>query len=103
NLTIISDDTSQGTLNVPLDGTGTNNQIAVSPMSINFGNQDIDNGPTPSQTVTITNGRASSININSVTIVVISGVAPFVVTFDSGEMLLAAGASRTVQVAFDPT
>src|SRR3989442_2164800 len=83
SLTIISDDTSQGTLNVPLDGTGTNNQITVSPSSINFGNQDVDTAPTSSQPVTITAGRASSININSVTIVCITGVAPFGVTSDS--------------------
>lgn len=103
-LVITSDDTNHTpTVTIPLSGTATNNQIAVSPGLIGFGSQDIDDGDTvPAQTVTITNARATSLTITSVTLLG-TNPADFTKSNDSGQTTLAPGASRTLDLAFNPS
>ena len=83
NLTIMSDDTDEPTVDVTLSGTGIDQEIDVSPISLAFGNQDIDDGATAGMTVTITNVGSATLNISSVAL---TGANPseFTITADSG-------------------
>jgi hypothetical protein len=42
NLRILSNDSSEGTIDVALSGTGLDQEITVSPLTLSFGSQDID-------------------------------------------------------------
>ncbi|MGH8589452.1 MAG: choice-of-anchor D domain-containing protein, partial [Gammaproteobacteria bacterium] len=91
------------TVGVLLIGRGSGDaQIVVTPLTLAFGSQNTDAGPTGSQPVFITNTGATDLSISSLTL---SGAAPseFTIVSDSGEGTLTRGASRTVRVAFDPS
>ncbi|MGQ0595600.1 MAG: choice-of-anchor D domain-containing protein [Gammaproteobacteria bacterium] len=91
------------TVGVPLIGTGTGHaEIVVTPLSLAFGSQPTEAGPTGSQAVLITNTGVTDLSISSLTL---TGAAPsqFTIVGDSGEGTLSRGASRTVRVAFDPS
>lgn len=101
-LTILSNDNDEGVVNVALDGTGTAQEVDVSPTTIGFGTQNISAGPTASQDVTITNQGTGPLTITSVGL---GGAdfSQFTVTADSGEPTLNPTEFRTVSIAFDPT
>ncbi len=79
-------------------------ELSVSVPSVDFGNQDIDAGPTTSQTVTIENQGTADLNFTGAGIV-ISGTdaADFIITSVTDTSPLVPSASRTVDVAFDPS
>ena len=61
-----------------------------------------DAGPTPSKSVTISNDGDADLHISSVSLTG-ADAAEFAIESDSGEATLAPGATRTVQVSFDPS
>ena len=102
-LRIISNDTDEAMVDVPLTGTGiAPTSIDVSPASLTFGSQLIASGASSAQNVTITNTGAPNLNIISVSL---SGAnsADFGIESDSGEVVLATGEVRTVMVYFEPS
>ncbi|MCP4536040.1 MAG: choice-of-anchor D domain-containing protein, partial [Chloroflexi bacterium] len=102
-LTIQSDDGDESTVDVSLDGTGTSAtdpEITVAPLSLVFGNQNVDAGATVSQTVVITNDGGADLHISAVTPTGDTG--EFNLT-DSGEITLPFGSTRTIEVSFDPS
>lgn len=100
SVTITSDDTDEPSVAVLLSGTGIDQEVTVSPASLNFGNQDVDEGATGTLAITITNDGTNTLNFTG------AGVAltgsDFAITSDSGESTLAPGASRTLDIIFDP-
>lgn len=97
------------------DGTGTEYDIGafelqtlpgiqVSPTFVYFGPWDIDGGPTAATDITITNNDYTTLNFTGVGMEII-GSAPGEFAFTAPPVItpLAAGASRVVSVAFDPT
>ncbi len=101
-LSIVSNDSDQGTVGVPLSGSGIGDaEIVVTPSSLAFGGQNTEAGPTGSQAVSITNTGTADLSISSLAL---AGAAPsqFTIVGDSGEKTLGPGASRTVRIAFDP-
>lgn len=100
-LTVASDDPDEPALVVPLDGTGTDQNITVSPASLSFGDQAISAGASAAQAVTISNTGTADLTIASVTVTG-TGASEFAVSADTGEATLAPGASREVEVVFDP-
>ena len=100
-LNIQSDDGDEPTVNVTLSGTGVDQEITVAPVSLAFGNQDVDAGPTLSQTVTITNAGSADLHVTSSGLTggdaahfqIAGGTSPVTMTQDS---------THTLQVAFDP-
>ncbi|MCP3974518.1 MAG: choice-of-anchor D domain-containing protein, partial [bacterium] len=104
-LTIQSDDTDESTVDVALNGTGIDQEITVLPSSLLFGAQDVDAGPTVSQTVTITNDGTADLHISAVSPtgdtsefnLVDSGIA------GNGAITLTSGGTRTIEVSFDPS
>jgi hypothetical protein len=83
-LRIESDDSDEGTVDVSLSGTGLDQEITVSPLTLAFGSQDVDAGATISQTVVITNDGTANLAISSVTLV---GADPghFTIESDTGK------------------
>jgi uncharacterized repeat protein (TIGR01451 family) len=75
-------------------------EITVHPSSLSFGSQDVDAGPTLSQTVTITNDGSADLQISAVTPTGDTGEFNLA---DSGEGTLTPGSTRTIEVSFDPT
>jgi uncharacterized repeat protein (TIGR01451 family) len=102
NLRIQSDDTDEDTVDVALSGTGVDQEITVAPLSLAFGDQDVDAGATLSQTVVITNDGTADLTITGVGLVGADS-SHFNIEADSGEGVLTPGGSRTVQVSFNPT
>jgi peptidoglycan/xylan/chitin deacetylase (PgdA/CDA1 family) len=76
-------------------------EIAIGPASLHFGSQDVDSGATPSQTVTLRSEGTADLHLHSVALAG-ADVPAFVVVSDSGEDTLATGATRILQIAFDP-
>jgi hypothetical protein len=76
-------------------------EITVSPLSLAFGNQNIDTGASAAQSVTITNDGNAVLSISSVSL---SGTnaSDFSISSDTGETTLDPLESRVVQVVFDP-
>ena len=67
NLRLLSDDADEGTLDVPLSVTGITPEIAVAPLSIDFG--DVANGSLSStETVTITNSGGFPLDVTGLTL-----------------------------------
>ena len=68
---------------------------------IEFARRAVGEGPTASQTVTLTNTSAAQLDITSLSL-----IGPhrdgFTITSDSAETTLAPGAQRVVDIAFDP-
>jgi hypothetical protein len=75
----------------------------ASPSGRAFGSRSVDAGPSPTQTVTLTNAGTSTLNVSTVALV---GANPGEFTISSDTCAgasVAAGASCTVGVAFDPS
>jgi uncharacterized repeat protein (TIGR02543 family) len=102
SLRVSSDDSSEPTVDVSLSGTGLDQEITVSPLTLAFGSQDVDDGATISQTVVITNDGTANLAISGVSLIG-SGASHFVIENDTGEATLTPGSTRTVQVSFDPS
>ncbi|HNT74232.1 MAG TPA: choice-of-anchor D domain-containing protein [Anaerolineae bacterium] len=101
-LQILSDATGQATVNVALSGVGAAApEIVVAPLALDFGEQGVDDGPTLSQTVTITNVGSTDLHIASVSLTG-TDAAEFIIADDTGETPLTPGGTRRVQVAFAP-
>ncbi len=75
-------------------------EITMHPLSLPFGSQSVDAGPTISQTVTITNDGSVDLHISDVTSV--GDTSEFNLA-DSGEATLTPGSARTIEVSFDPS
>jgi hypothetical protein len=101
NLSIVSDDTDEPVLDVPLSGVATDLVISVEPILLDLGDRDIDEGATEPRPVTITNLGTIMLTIYSVTLTG-PDAAQFTIASISGGTALAPGASREVQIAFDP-
>ena len=101
-LRVTSDDDDEATVDVDLSGTGVLPEITVSPMSIDFGDQEVDAGQTGASSVTITNDGTASLSITGVSLAG-TDLGEFAITSDTGETTLAAAQTRTVELAFDPT
>ena len=96
NLAIISNG-SNPTLNIPLSGTGvTPGALSANPTSLSFGNVQIGNSSTLSETLTNTGG--SSVTITQAT----ATGAGFSVSGLSLPVTLTAGQSKTFSVVFAP-
>jgi hypothetical protein len=98
-LSILSD---VADVDVTLSGTGTDQEITVSPLSLDFGDQDIDAGATLSQTVVITNAGTAPLHITSVSIAGPDST-DFAIVSGGGAVTLTPGQTRTVRVTFDPS
>jgi CSLREA domain-containing protein len=75
----------------------------ASPSGRAFGSRSVDAGPSPTQTVTLTNAGTTTLNVSTVALV---GANPGEFTISSDTCAgasVAAGASCTVGVAFDPS
>jgi hypothetical protein len=93
-------------ISVALDGTGIQTSLSRAPATLPFGNQDIDNGATASQDVTVTNDGTQPVHLTGVSL---AGTNPgqFTRLTDQGTdctspATLNAGATCKVRVAFDP-
>ncbi len=97
NLTITSNDPDQGTLTVPLSGTGTALQpnITVNPTSLNFANVAV--GSISTLTVTVTNDGQADLNVTNV--ILSNGVFTY-----SGNttFTLAPAANNQLSIKFKP-
>jgi streptogramin lyase len=101
--TLATTDTAPGSpQTVALSGTGVPVGVSFTPASLNFGNQELGVTST-ARTVTVTNVTSGSIAVTSIAL---TGPAPgdYAISADqcTGKTL-AAGASCTLKVAFDPT
>ncbi|HMR63279.1 MAG TPA: choice-of-anchor D domain-containing protein [Anaerolineae bacterium] len=101
DLRIVSDDSDEATIDVALSGTGLDQEITVSPLTLAFGSQDVDGGATVSQTVVITNDGSADLNISSVSLTGLNASA-FTIEYDSAEPTLGISATRTIAISFDP-
>ncbi len=102
-LTIQSDDSDESAVNVILTGMGTvAPEITVNPLSLSFGDQDVDAGATVSQIVTITNDGSVDLHVTGISL--IGGDAlHFQIENGSNAVTLTQGSTHTVQVSFDPS
>jgi hypothetical protein len=75
--------------------------IVVAPPSLDFGYVEVEAGPTPPQSVTLTHSGFSE----ATTFVQLSGeqAADFMITAGGGSGILASGEMSVVSVAFDPS
>jgi hypothetical protein len=71
--------------------------VALSPQSLNFGNQAINNSSSP-QTVTLINAGSAPLNITGIAV-----TGQFSQTNDCGTVVPAGGGTCTIQVTFTPT
>ena len=71
--------------------------VALSPQSLNFGNQAINNS-SQAQTVTLVNAGSAPLNISG-----IAATGQFSQTNDCGSVVPAGGGACTIQVTFTPT
>ncbi len=107
SLTISSSDTLEPIVNVDLTGDAVDQEIDVVPDTLNFGSRLLGSGPSASQTANVSNIGFVSIwgggdlNIGSVSLTG-ADAGDFNITADSGENPILAGATRTVDVAFNP-
>jgi len=83
-----------------LSGTGTSATVSLSPTSLAFGNQSV-NAPSGVLSATLTNGGNAALNLSSIAL---TGANPgdFAQTNTCGTSV-AAGASCSISVTFDPT
>jgi hypothetical protein len=89
-----------------LSGSGTSTSapnIALSPASKDFGSVDISSAANPGQTFTIQNTGSANLTVGTVTITG-TDAGQFVKSGDSASgQTIAAGASKTITVTFDPS
>jgi hypothetical protein len=97
----VSDNTALGSNTASLTGTGTSTPTAtLTPASLTFASQTVG-VPSPAQVVTLTNTGLSSLTINSIKITG-ANRGDYSQTNTCGSSL-AAGATCTISVVFDPT
>jgi hypothetical protein len=97
-LSLTSNDPDEGSFNVPLDGTGTTApDIAVSPLTHNYGAQSI--GSSVTQAFTVSNTGNVSLVVSAPTL---TGTDFAFVSGQNG-FTLAPGASSAIEVRFSPT
>ncbi|MBN1887418.1 MAG: choice-of-anchor D domain-containing protein, partial [Thermoflexales bacterium] len=77
-------------------------EITVSPMSLAFGDQDVDTGATAAQAVTIANDGTADLHVSGIDLAGADASA-FIVQSGGGAVTLTQGSAHTVQVAFDPS
>jgi hypothetical protein len=92
----ITDSDASGTQVISLTGTGTGPVVALSPTSLDFGNEDL-NATSAAQLISLTNSGDGPLNISST-----SASSPFSQT-NTCRTSVAAGASCTISVSFAPT
>jgi beta-propeller uncharacterized protein DUF5122/centrosomal CEP192-like protein/HYDIN/CFA65/VesB family protein len=92
---------------IALDGDGIQTELTAAPDTLPFGSQDIDNGPTATQTSTVTNTGTESVDVDAVTV---GGADPtqFERLTDQGTdctatTTLASNGTCQVRVRFNPT
>lgn len=97
---------SAGDRHVALTGTGTQTELALSPDVLSFGSLDVDDGPTVSQTATVTNSGSEPVTLSGLTVSGDDGQFERL-TGDAGDCTttttLTAGLTCEVRVRFDPT
>jgi uncharacterized repeat protein (TIGR01451 family) len=76
--------------------------ITVYPASLTFGSRDVTAGPSPTQTVMITNEGDADLRFTPPITITGADAGAFVIAGDSGEDPLQPGGTRTVEVAFGP-
>jgi hypothetical protein len=101
-LQITTDDPTTPSLVVPLAGTGLVPGISVAPVSVEFGLWDVDAGPAAPHAVTVSNTGITDLNVLAVTL---GGAdsAEFAIAADTGQSVLSPGASREIEITFDPS
>ncbi len=104
---VLSDDPE--TINVANDATVTfvraipDINIVPEILTIDFGDQDIDDGRTVARMVEISNGVAATANLTLGFVGLEgAGLSEFVIVSDTEETTLTPGATRFIEVAFDP-
>ena len=86
---------------IELAGVGSAEpEISVDPVTLQFGQQRIHDGPTPSQDVVIENNGTAPLTLTQVQV---SGAATLAIVQDTGEAVLQPGSKRTVSVRFEPS
>jgi hypothetical protein len=100
SLNLTSDDPDEATYSIALDGTGTTApEIVISPLSHNYGAQQLN--ATVSQSFTVSNTGSSDLVVGTPTL---SGdTVSFAITSDGSSVTLAPGGSTSIQVQFRPT
>ncbi|MBL7646019.1 MAG: tandem-95 repeat protein [Candidatus Hydrogenedentes bacterium] len=104
---VVSDDPE--TINTAADATQTSVRavpvLAIEPeiLTVDFGDQDIDDGPTATRIVEITNIATATANL-TLGFVGLEGasLSDFTIVSDTDEATLAPGQTRLIAVAFDP-
>jgi hypothetical protein len=100
NLSIINNDSDEGTFTVSLSGTGIAPEIGASPSSLSFGNVTV--GATSDLSVTINNTGSANLNI-SATSLTGSGSGNFSITGGGGAATITAGGSKSITLRFSPS
>jgi uncharacterized repeat protein (TIGR01451 family) len=104
-LRIVSNDENENFFDVALTGTGFDPnapEISVTPASINFGLQNVTNGPTASTTVTLLNqGLIGSLFVTNFSLVG-TDAAHFQLAGATNLSTVTPGNTRTISIAFDP-
>jgi hypothetical protein len=95
-----TDNASGSPQSLSLSGTGTSATVSLSPSSLSFGNQSV-NTTSGVLAATLTNGGTAALSLSSIALTGANAGA-FAQTNTCGSSL-AAGASCTVSVTFDPT
>jgi hypothetical protein len=89
-------------VSVAVDGTGIQTELSRSPASLSFGSKDIDEGPTASQTSTVTNSGTEDVTISAIAL-----PEHFTQLTDQASdckaMLLHANDTCNLRIAFDPS
>jgi hypothetical protein len=96
----VADNSAGSPQTVSLSGTGTAAAVSLSPASLSFGNQSV-NTKSGIVTATLTNGGSAALSLSGIAL---TGANPgdFAQTNTCGSSV-AAGASCTISVTFDPT
>ena len=102
-LRIVSDDTDEAIIDVPLSGTGVEPEISVSPPALDFGSIALAAGPSSPLGVTVINNGTSPLHFTGAGFI-LAGDAAAEFTFAAAPPTspLDPAASRTVQLLFDP-
>jgi hypothetical protein len=88
---------------ISLSGTGTVRQLTPNPTSIAFGQQAIGAGSTAAQTATFNNSGSGPVTFTGAPTITGPDASQFTLGSSNCSGTLAAGASCTVDVAFDPS
>jgi archaellum component FlaF (FlaF/FlaG flagellin family) len=96
----VADNSASSPQTVSLSGTGTVASASLSPTGLSFGNQPV-NAKSGTLTATLTNGGAAALSLSSIALTG-ANAGDFAQSNTCGTSV-AAGASCTVSVTFDPT